>query len=511
MNNLKNHPRTPPNTRFISTAIPYVNASPHLGFALELLLADVQARQARRKGERVYFLTGSDDNSLKNALAAEAAGLSTQDFVDQHVAQFQALAPLLNLSCTDFIATSQDPRHAPAVEKLWRACAANGDIYSDEYEGLYCVGCEAFLDASELTADNLCPEHFKAPEQVAERNYFFRLSRYQEQLQSWLTDGTLNIQPSQRRNEVLSFLQTPLRDLSISRSRERARGWGIPVPGDPSQVVYVWFDALANYISALGYAEDKNTALTEFWHQATQIQHVIGKGVLRFHAVYWPAILHSAAIRVPTDLLVHGYITLDGQKISKSLGNIVSPDEAVDYFGVEALRYFLLRHVGSVADGNFSRARLEEVYNTELANQLGNLVSRVCALGIRHQLTWEHNPENSASETSFPEFVAVAGPRLLAQVDHALDTWQPHRALTHIWQAVDAANSFVSRHEPWVLAKAGQTEQLELVLTALYQALHSIGQALAPLLPDTSAKIAAALRNRTQAPSPLFPKRSESL
>lgn len=501
-------PTNQSNSRFVSTAIPYVNASPHLGFALELLLADVQARQAERNGERVYFLTGSDDNSLKNALAAEAAGLSTQAFVDQHAAQFAALTPLLNLSCTDFIATSRDARHAPAVERLWCACAANGDIYSDEYEGLYCVGCEAFLDPSELTPEKLCPDHLKAPEQVAERNYFFRLSRYQEQLQSWLSDGTLNIQPSQRRNEVLSFLQNPLRDLSISRSRERARGWGIEVPDDPSQVVYVWFDALANYISALGYGQDdgRSDALTEFWHQATQIQHVIGKGVLRFHAVYWPAILHSAGLRLPTDLLVHGYITLDGQKISKSLGNTISPDEAVAYFGVEALRYYLLRHVGSVADGNFSRERFEEVYNTELANQLGNLVSRVCALGIRHQL-----PLTLTEQPNFPELAATVGPTLLTQVDDAITAWQPHRALAHIWQAVDAANSFISKHEPWVLAKAGHTEQLEQVLTALYQALHYIGQALVPLLPETSAKIADALRNRTQAPRPLFPKRSEPL
>lgn len=499
------------NSRFVSTAIPYVNASPHLGFALELLLADVQARQAERNGQRVYFLTGSDDNSLKNALAAEAAGLATQTFVDQHAAQFAALTPLLNLSCTDFIATSQDVRHAPAVERLWRACAANGDIYSDEYQGLYCVGCEAFLDPSELTAEQLCPDHLKAPEHVAERNYFFRLSRYQAKLQRWLTDGTLNIQPSQRRNEVLSFLQSPLRDLSISRSRERARGWGIEVPDDPSQVVYVWFDALANYISALGYGEEptRSDSLTEFWHQANQIQHVIGKGVLRFHAVYWPAILHSAGLRLPTDLLVHGYITLEGQKISKSLGNTISPDEAVATFGVEALRYYLLRHVGSVADGNFSFDRFTEVYNTELANQLGNLVSRVCALGIRHQLPV--TPLPWTLPTDFAALADAIGPTLLTQVDDAITAWQPQRALAQIWQAVDAANRFISTHEPWVLAKAGDSERLEQVLTALYQALHDIGQALAPLLPETSANIAAALSNRTQAPTPLFPKRSQPL
>lgn len=499
------------NSRFVSTAIPYVNASPHLGFALELLLADVQARQAKLNGQPVYFLTGSDDNSLKNALAAEAAGLSTQAFVDQHAAQFAALTPLLNLSCNDFIATSQDARHAPAVERLWRACAANGDIYSDEYQGLYCVGCEAFLDPSELTAEQLCPDHLKAPEPVAERNYFFRLSRYQAQLQRWLSDGTLNIQPSQRRNEVLSFLQNPLRDLSISRSRERARGWGIEVPDDPSQVVYVWFDALANYISALGYAQESEPgeALTQFWHQATQIQHVIGKGVLRFHAVYWPAILHSAGLRPPTDLLVHGYITLDGQKISKSLGNTISPDEAAAYFGVEALRYYLLRHVGSVEDGNFALDRFEEVYNTELANQLGNLVNRVCALGIRHQLTPTSLP--LTQQPDFPALAATVGPTLLTQVDEAITAWQPHRALAQIWQGVDAANRFISKHEPWVLAKAGNTEQLEQVLNALYQALHTIGEALGPLLPETSAKIGAALSNRTHAPTPLFPKRSEPL
>lgn len=500
-------------TRFVSTAIPYVNASPHLGFALELLLADVVARHARNKDQAVYFLTGSDDNSLKNALAAADAGVSTQTFVNQHAAEFAALTPLLNLSCDDFLATSQDPRHAPAVERLWRACVANGDIYSAEYQGLYCVGCEAFLDPDELTTDGCCPDHQQAPEAVAERNYFFRLSAYQQQLQGWISDGTLNIQPSHRRNEILSFLTTPLRDLSISRSIERARGWGITVPDDPSQVVYVWFDALANYISALGYglppaSQEKFDAL---WQHGDQIQHVIGKGVLRFHAVYWPAILQSAGLRIPTDLLVHGYITLDGQKISKSLGNTISPSEAVTYFGVEALRYYLLRHVGSTHDGNFSLDRFTEVYNSELANQLGNLVSRVCALGVRHQFlqNLDDAPLDSAAEHLLLE--ASGNADLLTRVDATIEAWQPQRALALIWQTVDAANAFISKHEPWTLAKAGQTAKLEAVLAALYQTLHSISQALAPLLPDTSVKIAAALSNRTQAPSPLFPKQAQPL
>jgi methionyl-tRNA synthetase len=304
------------NDRFISTAIPYVNAAPHIGFALELLLADVLARYERQQGRRPYFLSGTDDNSLKSALAAGQAGLSTPAFVAAHAGEFRALKPLLNISYDDFLSTSTDPRHAPAVEKLWRACALNGDIYTGRYEGLYCVGCEQFYAPQELP-NGLCPEHGSEPDRVSEHNYFFRLSRYQDALVGLIRNGEIAIRPAHRKNEVLAFLEQPLADLSISRSVDRARGWGLPVPDDASQIIYVWFDALANYVSALGYAGEEARFQT-YWTNAKRITHVIGKGVTRFHAVYWPAFLLSAGVRLPTEILVHGYITAEGEKISKT-------------------------------------------------------------------------------------------------------------------------------------------------------------------------------------------------
>jgi len=274
---------------YITTAIPYVNGDPHLGFALECVQADALARHRRQRDERVRFLSGTDDNSLKNVEAAEAAGVPIAEFVNAKAERFEALREPLGLSYDDFIRTSTDPRHRPAAERLWRACSASEDLYERSYEGLYCTGCEAFLDRDELTA-GLCPEHHYQPEQVAERHWFFRLSRYEDELLELVGSGQLRIEPDQRRNEVLGFIRGGLEDFSISRSRERARGWGIPVPEDQSQVIYVWFDALANYISALGYGTG-GERYREWWERSDERVHAIGKGIIRFHAVYRPAIL----------------------------------------------------------------------------------------------------------------------------------------------------------------------------------------------------------------------------
>ncbi len=274
---------------YITTAIPYVNGDPHLGFALECVQADVLARHRRQRGEQVRFLSGTDDNSLKNVEAAEAAGVAIADFVNAKAERFAALREPLELSHDDFIRTSIDPRHRPGAERLWRACAASGDLYERDYEGLYCTGCEAFLRRDELVA-GLCPEHDREPERVAERNWFFRLSRYAEDLGDLIRSGRLRIEPEQRRNEVLGFIGGGLEDFSVSRSRDRARGWGIAVPGDPDQVIYVWFDALANYISALDYGTG-GERYREWWAHSDERVHTIGKGIIRFHAVYWPAIL----------------------------------------------------------------------------------------------------------------------------------------------------------------------------------------------------------------------------
>src|SRR5215471_14799179 len=298
---------------YLTTAIPYVNAEPHLGFALELVQADTLARHHRLRGEEVRLLTGTDDNSLKNVLAAEAAGVATAELVKRNADRFADLQSRLELTFDDFIRTSTDPRHEPAVDRLWRASEAAGDLYRGLYEGLYCVGCEQFYEPDELEG-GLCPEHETVPEKVAEENWFFRLSRYQDQVAGLISSGTLRIVPEFHAREVLAFIRGGLRDISISRSWERARGWGVPVPGDPSQVMYVWWDALGNYLTGLDYGDGPDAPAFRTWWRGEQAAdsrrvHVIGKDILRFHAVYWPAMLLSAGLPLPTEIFVHDFLT----------------------------------------------------------------------------------------------------------------------------------------------------------------------------------------------------------
>src|SRR5437763_14615392 len=368
---------------YLSTTIPYVNARPHLGFALELVQADALARRYRRRADQVRFQTGTDDNSLKNVLAARAEGVPVDDLVRRNAAAFAALREPLALSYDDFIQTSSDPRHLAGVRRLWRACADRGDLYLKEYQGLYCVGCEQFCREAELAAGR-CPEHGTVPEPVSERNWFFRLSRYAGPLHDLIGSGRLRVEPSGRRNEVLAFIGSGLEDFSISRSTRRAHGWGIPVPGDPGQVMYVWWDALGNYISALGYGTGGED-YRRWWAGADRRLHLVGKGVLRFHAVYWPAMLLSAGQPPPTGILVHDYLTTDGHKISKSGGGTPDPVALARRFGTDSVRWWLLREVPRVGDADFTAARLVARANADLAGGLGNLVSRTVAIVHRYR------------------------------------------------------------------------------------------------------------------------------
>ena len=484
---------------YITTAIPYVNAPPHVGFALEAVIADVLARRHRLSGANVRFCTGTDENSLKNVLAADAAGKSPAELVAEHALRYEALGPALGIAFDDFIRTSTDPRHAPAVERLWSACAERGDLYQAPYEGLYCTGCEQFYRADEL-AQGLCEEHGTRPETVCETNWFFRLSRYGPLILDHIERGALRIEPAHRRNEVVRFIERGLADISVSRSVARAHGWGIPVPGDPTQIVYVWFDALANYISALGYASEAS-AFTTFWQAADERIHVIGKGVSRFHAVYWPAILLSAGIALPTRLLVHGYVTVDGEKISKSLGNTIDPIVAARACGVDAFRYYLLRHVGSHSDGDFSLARLQEAYENDLGNRLGNLVSRVVGLLVRY---FEGRAIDTAPSDSDITRVALA---LDERVDRHIEAFALHKALAEIFDVVDACNAFVNKTAPWVLAREARFDELARVIGDLVWAVRRIGVALRPFLPDTAARLLDALAAPTAGDEVLFPRR----
>src|SRR3989344_1445248 len=358
---------------YITTAIPYVNAKPHIGHALEFVQADVIARYKKQQGNDVCLLSGADENALKNVQAAEKAGVPVQQFIDENAVLFGELATKLNVEFHVFQKGSSKEHHASS-QKLWELCNKAGDIYKKTYEGLYCVGCEAFYTPDELNKNGECFEHpGKKLDKIAEENYFFRLSKYQSRLIKLIESNKLKIIPKERKNEVLSFLKEPLQDISISRSNERARNWGVPVPGDPNSRLYVWLDALNIYQSGVGFNWDKEK-YKKWWPADI---HVIGKGITRFHAVYWPAFLLSAKLKLPKSIFVHGYFTINGQKMSKTLGNVINPADLIEKNGADALRYYLLAKFQPFTDGDFSEQKLKDVYNADLANGLGNLVARV--------------------------------------------------------------------------------------------------------------------------------------
>jgi methionyl-tRNA synthetase len=492
---------------YITTAIPYVNGDPHIGFALECVQADVLARHRRVRGDAVRFLSGTDDNSLKNVEAATAAGLQVAQFVNAKAARFAALRDPLELSYDDFIRTSVDGRHRPGVERLWRACAAAGDLYERDYEGLYCVGCEAFVSPDELV-DGLCPEHGVPPEHVAERNWFFRLSRYQDELRLLIESGRLRVEPGHRRNEALSFIASGLADFSVSRSRERVQGWGIPVPGDASQVIYVWFDALANYLTALDYGTDGERYAT-WWKGADERVHVIGKGILRFHAVHWPAILLSAGEPPPATIFVHDYVTVNGLKLSKSRAVNGDPSALAARYGTAALRWWFLRDVPRAGDADFREEQLAARAN-ELADELGNLVNRTITLVNRFR-PGGVDASGAPPEEAGPLLIAVA--QAPGSIAEALDRFDFRAATSSLWNVVTEANRFVSTTRPWDLGKAERggdataARRLEGVLVALLEACRATARELRPFLPAAAARIEQALEQRdVELGRSLFPK-----
>lgn len=495
--------------RYITTAIPYVNSKPHLGFAMELVQADVMARHWRHRGQEVRFLTGTDDNSLKNAIAAENEGIPTQELVDRNAEAFHELRGPLQISFDDFIRTSADPRHKQGVDRLWQATEAAGDLYRKHYEGLYCVGCETFYSDAELV-EGVCPEHLTPPQLVSEENWFFKLSRYEHQLLDLIESGTLRIEPESRRNEVLGFIKTGLQDFSISRSTERARGWGIEVPGDPGQVVYVWWDALGNYITALDYGSDGEN-YQRWWLSSDERTHVIGKGIVRFHAVYWPAMLLSARQPLPTTIYVHDYLTVEGRKLGKSLGNAIDPVAIVNDYGTDALRWWLVREVPRVGDADYTTERLINRYHDELANGLGNLVNRTVSMIHKYRGGTVPPLPQSVPSTALGE--AITGVR--ARVDAAMERFDFRAATAAVWAIVEEANRYVVREEPWTLAKAekkGDVEAgtpLDTVLATLVHAARVVADELTPFLPDAARRVAVQLGDggdTLDKPTPLFPR-----
>src|SRR3989344_6237507 len=454
---------------YITTAIAYTNAPPHIGFALELAQADAIARWHGLRGDRRFFLTGTDEHGRKNMQAAEAVGKEPRMFVDEMAAQFQDLAKKLTISNDDFLHTSDQKRHWPGVALFWKELEKAGDLYKAQYKGLYCSGCEAFKKPSDLQ-DGLCPDHQKAPEEIEEENWFFLLSKYEKELVRIIGSDEFRIVPETRKNEVLAFIAQGLEDVSFSRPRKDL-AWGIPVPDDDTQTIYVWADALVNYLTGIGYGLDNQAGLfKEFWPADI---HVIGKDILRFHAVIWPAMLLSAKLTLPKTILVHGHILSGGQKMSKTLGNVVDPFFVIEKYGVDAVRYFLLKEIPTTADGDFTEERFREVYTASLANNLGNLVGRVTALGHGREATLQAGAE-----------IQEITRRAWAEYEKAFLVLRLDEALAAADGLVGFANEFVDRTKPW----QGE-HNLHGALPQLAWMLGNIAWMLAPLLPETARRI----------------------
>lgn len=469
---------------YITTSIAYVNAPPHIGYALELAQADVLARYHRLLGDDVRFLTGTDEHGTKIAKAAEAASLSPQEFTDKISAQFKKLAESLNISNDDFIRTSDQKRHWPAAQKLWRELTEREDLYKKNYEGLYCVGHEAFMKKSDLQ-NGVCPLHKTKPEKIEEENWFFKLTSYKKQLKKIVESDELQILPASRKNEVLNLLDDA-EDISFSRPSEKIK-WGIPVPGDATQTMYVWADALSNYISALDYGSTRSDLVEEradffkrFWPADI---HLVGKDILRFHAIIWPAMLLSASLPLPKTIAVHGFITVDGEKMSKTVGNVVDPFKMIEKYGSDVIRYYLLREIPSDEDGDFSEEKLKERYNGDLANGLGNLVQRVATL-IENNLDGKLIYDDKLIEAGVSQKIKDLSEKYKNQIE----IFRLHEAIGSIWELIGFANQYIDDKKPWAAIKHNEGEFL-MIMTNLMLMLHNIAYLLSPFLPETANKI----------------------
>jgi methionyl-tRNA synthetase len=473
---------------FITTSIPYVNGAPHVGHALEFVEVDVLKRAQALLGADSRSQTGSDENSLKNVQAAEKVGEDTAAFVERHAERFDELAKALNCDFDRFIRTRED-EHMQGAQKLWSMCKPE-DIYKKSYSGLYCVGCEAFYTEKEVE-DDTCPIHKKPLDTVEEENYFFRLSNYQDKLLELLKSKKYHIYPESRRNEMIAFIERGLEDFSISRSQERAKHWGVPVPNDDSQVMYVWFDALSNYVTGLGFATDDDL-YKKYWEQSDVRMHVVGKDIVRFHAIYWPAMLLSAGLPLPTDLYVHGFFTINGEKMSKSLGNVIDPFELIEDYGAEAFRYILLKEMSYASDGDLSRDRMNVRY-AELANQYGNLASRVAAMSVSY---FEGNLDDSDFDS--------AG-HITALTEH-IESANLKAYLDKLSSLIQEANEYIDKTEPFKLVKDDEAAA-KRVLSELRAQILFISTWLAPVLPTASQTVLDAYSGTVEKIAPLFPRR----
>ncbi|MBI2411139.1 MAG: methionine--tRNA ligase [Candidatus Kerfeldbacteria bacterium] len=475
--------------KYITLAIPYVNAKPHIGTAIEMLYGDVLARYYRQEGYAVQFVSGTDEHGQKVERTAVEKGMTAQAYVDNMSASFQELITAWNISIDDFIRTTQ-PRHQETAQALWRKIVESGDVEKGTYEGWYCIGCEAFKTEKELVDGN-CPIHLKPVQHTQEENYFFCFSRYQNRLLEWYEAHPDFVVPKAKFREMKELVKNGLEDVSISREKEQL-SWGIPVPGDDTQVMYVWFEALMNYLSVIDYGRNKET-FAKWWPADIQI---VGKDINRFHSVLWPAMLMAAGVSLPCAVGVHGFITVNGQKMSKSLGNIIDPIELTNQYGVEPVRYFLMREIAFDSDGDFSHHRLQQRYSSELANGLGNLLSRVTNMVEKY---FDGKLEAIPAIEKFGESQKTAYHEAFAQLAF-------HAALDAVWSVVDSANEYIEQQKPWVLAKSDH-QQLQIVLQHLLFCLELIAEWLVPFMPETAAVITNAIEaEHIDKAEPLFPR-----
>ena len=484
------------NPRFyLTNAIAYVNAAPHIGHALEAVQGDAITRYHREiLGEETRFLVGTDEHGTKIAQTAEAQGKTPQELADENSRLFEELHGRFNTAHDDFIRTTSD-RHKKGAQKIWKLIEAAGKFYEKEYEGLYCTGCEAFLPEKNLV-EGKCPIHLRAPEVVREKNIFFKLSEYTEVLREKILSGEFDIQPQSRRNEFLALLDEGLQDVSFSRPKS-SLSWGIEVPGHEDQVMYVWCDALTNYLTALGFAEE-DELVNKFWPADV---HLIGKDILRFHCGIWPAMLMAAGLPIPKAVWAHGFITSEGQKMSKSLGNVVSPLELLDEWGADPVRYYLLREIPTGDDGDYSRERFEVVYQDELQNTLGNLIRRVGAMTDRYL------------EGKVPEATSAMGTGV-AEAWEAYHQYMKHfnikMAIESLLNLARQANAYVEENKPWEIAKTGDAKRLAEVLGDLLYVCRELGRMLQPVMPETAQKISEQIGGEKIAlGEPLFPRKEE--
>jgi len=472
---------------YVTTSIPYVNAEPHIGFAMELLQADVLARYNRQQGKQVIFSTGTDEHGGKIAEKAAEKKVTPQAYADDISQRFVEMAKLVNASNDRFIRTT-DKAHEERAQLIWKNLKKD-DIYKAKYVGWYCVGEETFVTETEVKANNgVCPAHNRPYDKIEEENHFFKLSGYTKRIKEAIESDTFLIVPETKRNEILSLLESGLDDISISRPKEKI-AWGIPVPGDPKQVMYVWFEALMNYITVLGYPEHAD--FKTYWPADTQI---VGKDIIRFHAAIWPAMLLSLGVALPKQLYVHGFVTSEGKKMSKTLGNVIAPKDIITQYGVDAFRYYFLRHVPSYGDGDFKQEAFEAAYNNELANELGNAVQRTAVMVQKYQDGLIGDVPIAEHDTN--------------QYHEAILRCQFDRALDEVWEQVRGLNQFIDSEKPWEIAKSGDTDHLREVLASQAGDLLQIAELLEPFLPTTAAAIKGVFAEGIIRPldGTLFPK-----